>query len=255
MITEPPTGNLLCDIDNIDLKSIIENGPIPKSKRVFLINGWRWHSKSVLRDLKRFQAKINYKQGAEYVDDSLLKCHDFVCGFNWMLLMKIESELFYPFLRKSLPPGARTLVDSLLRQHETVKTLSRELRDMCVGGERERERDGERERERVRRMNEVVERMISCFLTITEVQEEVFIPFISSHISEREQNSFNNRVLRVLGPINSQILLVGMSEAIECSEPDQKEERRLMRAQIPAVARAMLPLWRRRFYNPMTQCL
>lgn len=30
-------------------------GPVPPSDRDFLINGWRWHSRSVLRDVRRFQ--------------------------------------------------------------------------------------------------------------------------------------------------------------------------------------------------------
>lgn len=30
-------------------------GPVPPSNRDFLINGWRWHSRSVLRDVRRFQ--------------------------------------------------------------------------------------------------------------------------------------------------------------------------------------------------------
>ena len=37
-----------------ELRSIIKQGPVPATDRDFLINGWRWHTKSVLRDISRF---------------------------------------------------------------------------------------------------------------------------------------------------------------------------------------------------------
>ena len=37
-----------------DIQSIIDKGPIPRGERQFLINGWRWHTASALRDLERY---------------------------------------------------------------------------------------------------------------------------------------------------------------------------------------------------------
>jgi len=37
-----------------ELRSIIKQGPVPATDRDFLIKGWRWHTKSVLRDISRF---------------------------------------------------------------------------------------------------------------------------------------------------------------------------------------------------------
>jgi len=55
-------SDLVPDVSPIvdyDIKSMIENGPIARSDRVFVIDGWRWHTKSVLRDLNRFEVKLN----------------------------------------------------------------------------------------------------------------------------------------------------------------------------------------------------
>lgn len=48
-----------------------------------------------------------------------------------------------------------------------------------------------------------------------------------------------------------QVHLCGMIEAIE----DQPSEMTLLRSQIPSIAQATLPLWKRRLYDPKTACL
>lgn len=52
-------------------------------------------------------------------------------------------------------------------------------------------------------------------------------------------------------PLKLQVHLCGMIEAIE----DQPSEMTLLRSQIPSIAQATLPLWKRRLYDPKTACL
>jgi len=47
-------------------------------------------------------------------------CYDFFWGFSWVALLKIESDIFYPFLRKKLPKDLRPSLDELDEQRHQV---------------------------------------------------------------------------------------------------------------------------------------
>jgi len=47
-------------------------------------------------------------------------CYDFFWGFSWVALLKIESDIFYPFLRKNLPKDLRPVLDELDEQRRQV---------------------------------------------------------------------------------------------------------------------------------------
>jgi hypothetical protein len=40
------------------VNKLLEKGPVPGVERDFLINGWRWHARAVLRDVGRFRAVV-----------------------------------------------------------------------------------------------------------------------------------------------------------------------------------------------------
>ena len=48
-----------------------------------------------------------------------------------------------------------------------------------------------------------------------------------------------------------QIHLVSMKEVIN----GKVQEEKLFKSQIPKIAQAMMPLWKKRFYDPMSKCL
>jgi hypothetical protein len=50
-------------------------------------------------------------------------------------------------------------------------------------------------------------------LQMREVQETFIVPLVSAYIPQKDQRSFNNRVLASLGLLNSQVHLVGMRDA------------------------------------------
>ena len=107
-----------------ELRTIIEQGPVPRTDRDFLINGWRWHTKSVLRDISRFISIIddtvlgmNLKSNKNSKKNDTMKldkaqkeriqeCFNFVMNFNWKALMRVEREIFFPWLQELLPYAA-----------------------------------------------------------------------------------------------------------------------------------------------------
>lgn len=107
-----------------ELRTIIDQGPVPRTDRDFLINGWRWHTKSVLRDISRFihiiddtvvgmnlkSNKTSKKDDAMKLDkvqkERIQECFNFVMNFNWKALMRVEREIFFPWLQELLPYAA-----------------------------------------------------------------------------------------------------------------------------------------------------
>ena len=87
------------------------------AERDFLINGWRWHSQSVLRDLGRFrrvaEQELSLISSSSSSSSRLPECFSFLWGFSWAALMRIESELFFPWLRQKLPEEAWAPLDKL----------------------------------------------------------------------------------------------------------------------------------------------
>jgi hypothetical protein len=134
-----------------DLQFIIEDGPIPPHNRKFLIHGWRWHTKSVLRDLDRFnkvvknQSKLCKKQyptqllskiratdtELSAISQKLSSCFNFVYGFNWKALIRVESEIFFPWLKDLLPTTADPIINDILNQHEKIRSIAGRVMVMC----------------------------------------------------------------------------------------------------------------------------
>merc|ERR1711871_1322216 len=90
-----------------------------------------------------------------------------------------------------------------------------------------------------------------CALFIQNAQEKVFVPFVSAYVTKKDQEKFNNRVIRNLGLLDSQVHIVSMNEAIH----GNKKEEKLFRSQIPFVVRKLIPVWKKRLYLPRTKWL
>lgn len=115
-----------------DLVVAIANGPIEKSERKFLINGWRWHTKSVVRDLEKFQAFVHKcKTSKSQSTSRLTDCYDFVCGFNWKALMRVEREIFFPWMEELLPNYSKEMIKDIVREHDVIVDLMSQLRNSC----------------------------------------------------------------------------------------------------------------------------
>lgn len=65
----------------------------------FRIQGWRWHTMSLLRE-----AELLSRAALEFPTDldSFLKATDYVINFNLKGLERIENEMFFPWMRDIL---------------------------------------------------------------------------------------------------------------------------------------------------------
>ena len=281
---------------SFDIQTIIDQGPIPRGERQFLINGWRWHTASALRDLERY-ATILEKVAvacAEQKDnpfspsnilatnittdktsvrvllypERISQCYSFVLDYNLKALMKVESELFFPWLRRLLPPTAAPLMSEIVQEQNDVRVLSAQIGQLCQelnkkdnnnqspGSSSSSSYHPHSHNPRddvalIRKIESKVATIRKSYEKIQSVQESIFVPYISAFIPKKEQENFNRKVITTLGMLASQVHLVGMIEAIK----DQPLEMALLKAQIPSLAQIALGIWKKRLYEPKTRCL
>jgi hypothetical protein len=258
-----------------DLQQVIRDGPIPMNERCFVINGWRWHTSSVIRDLERFKAVLQdvRKSRKDLVgfaalstsslsaeaespaasissSERLLGCYNFAVGFNWKALMRVEAEIFFPWLQKLLPASARSLMSDIIKQHSDINVLSNSMLHQCNNLLKNKD-DVHAELASYKRIEELLAEMQECALRIQSVQDSVFVPYIAAFVSHKEQEVFNRMVINRLGVLDSQVHLVSMYDTI-CGIP---KELKLYEDQIPRVLRAVLPVWRKRLYLPRAKFL
>lgn len=234
------------------MKKVIENGPIPFTEREFLINGWRWHTQSVIRDLNRFQKLVRSVEATilhqrQTVIGSFLQrqqnsssdtskkipsnnCidnnsdqikrmksgYEFVCGFNWKALIRVENDLFFPWLESLMPSTAKALMKDITDEHKKIGTLSTQVGKICnslstnYGNENENENDTKENNhdtslESIRQIDKLVVEMIDSARHIQLVQEKLFVPYVSAFVSKVEQERFNRGVIARLGLLDSQV--------------------------------------------------
>ena len=85
--------------------------------------------------------------------------------------------------------------------------------------------------------------------SIFDRADSLLVPAIAFLVPENEQLSFNNKVLRKLGVLNSRLHLVSMHEAVL---ERSVEEQELFNIEIPSVPRYMISRWKRLLYDPLT---
>ena len=86
--------------------------------------------------------------------------------------------------------------------------------------------------------------MLSCEI-------HVVIPVVARLLTESEQKSLNNQVIRKLGILDSRLHLVGMYEAIV----NNVYERQLFQKVIPSLPQKLIPRWKRLMYEPKAGAL
>lgn len=84
-------------------------------------------------------------------------------------------------------------------------------------------------------------------------EDRVLVPAVAAVVSESEQKSFNSKVIRKLGILDSRIHLVGMYDAVWEDAP--LSERDEFEKAIPYIPRKMIPRWRRNLYEPQAGML
>ena len=223
----------------------------------FHIQGWRWHTKSLARDAGRLH-RLALKTDPDTAS-TLKEASDYVVDFNMVGLHRIEGNLFFPWMREKLVggvPGKQTLakgfssaMDALESDRRTVAelgtTISKQTLLACDTEASSSSRsDAITE---VANQSAELQKVVQKMMTI---EDEFLVPAIGAIVPEREQKSFNNRVLRWLGLLDSRLHLVGMYETVW--EENDSLEKELFKQAIPGFTQQLIPRWKRKLYQPRT---
>jgi len=109
----------------------LNEGPIAPSEQLFVLHGWRWHIRSILRDLGRFENLVSCRFTEISGEKTLMECFNFVIKFNLNTLLSLENDLWLPILEQlNLTALSCTLEDAYSRI-DTLKSLQLKLEDSC----------------------------------------------------------------------------------------------------------------------------
>ena len=226
----------------------------------FHIQGWRWHTKSLARDAGRLH-RLALKTDPESAT-TLKEASDYVVDFNMVGLHRIEGNLFFPWMREklvggvpekpALAKGFASAMDVLESDRQTVadlgSTISKQALLACDTQAPSSSRsDAIAE---VANQSAELQKVVQKMMTI---EDKFLVPAIGAIVREREQKSFNNRVLRKLGLLDSRLHLVGMYETVW--EENDSLEKELFKQAIPGFTQQLIPRWKRKLYQPRTSML
>lgn len=248
--------------------------------RAFHIQGWRWHSMSLMRDSYRLGRLVDRLSRGGWGDGSdvregleaLDRAAGYVVEFNMAGLFRVESTMFMEFLGEHLcdEGGSIGRFGGSGKNSTTEAGAFKEVLDEIDEHRTQSERIGRELRERaraasdpsvpphVRRRNldeigRSCERLAERIRSMRELQETLVVPAVARVVPSKVQKSFNNRVLLNLGLLESRTHLVGMRDAVW--ESDAESERKKFEEEIPYVARAMIERWRKSLYVPRAGAL
>jgi len=243
----------------------------------FYIQGWKWHTLSLLRDSKRLEKLANsllsspsstlrindLNSSPQPPDDALEKAASHVVDFNMKGLHRIEDELFFPWLKEklfshetSLPkevqPAFQKIISELEDDRKYVSklgtTLKEEAKIASLPNLEPRKR-----LEALRNVSKMSAALTSKTRGLLQKEERYIIPTVAFFVPANEQKSFNKKVIRKLGILDSRLHLVGMYDAV--FEKGDDNECKLFNSTIPQIMRMMIPRWRRLLYEPQAGTL
>lgn len=217
-------------------------------RRNFKIQGWRWHTMSLIREAGRLEQYLK-KQGGNNNDkaDSLESARtvvDHVVDFNMRGLHKIQDDLFFPWVRQQIRQCAGS-------EHEDVATAFDTIMDQLEDQRRQLEQMGKSlqvsvSRNKVTSSSQTSGQLVATARSMLDTEDTLLVPLVAHFVPTSSQTSFNNKVIRSLGIWDSRLHLVGMHEAV-VGDPD---EEKLFAQEIPYLPRMMIPRWKRSLYDP-----
>lgn len=259
-------------VDAIDAKTIsvikqfLTSSSTDGQHKEFLIQGWRWHCMSLIRDADRLERlaahlssnKVNDNSGLE----ALLSAADYVVNFNMAGLYRIESTMFVKWLRKNLcnvdafsdssnatatAAAFSKVIDKIDNQRISCEMIGKELYDNASASSSSSITIEQRQRY-LREVVRLSTRLSDQLHSMRDLQEMLVVPSISQVVSASDQKSFNNKVLLALGLLESRVHLVGMHDAVWASGSEIEMQK--FEKEIPYVARIMIERWRKSLYAP-----
>lgn len=232
----------------------------PKSDK-FYIQGWRWHTLSLIRDTDRLAhyARATLRSLTRDKIASTQKAVDHVIDFNLKGLYRIEDDVFLPWLRSKLSSDEigsddvkkafEIVLDSVESDRKHVKKLASSISFEAKSAVGTNKNDDSVEKA-IMEVMEQSETLHGILKSIKYREDQLLVPGVMRVATTREQKSFNTKVLRSLGIFESRKHLVGMHDAVYDPMYGNNEEQSLFLEQIPSVARMMIGRWKRTLYEP-----
>ena len=228
----------------------------------FHIQGWRWHTKSMIREVGRLQ-KLASKTNLQNTND-LQEATNYVIGFNLKGLHKIEADLFFPWMRqqlttsytnnnKELSVAFGSVMDELEKDRQRIAQYGRTITQNAAIANDTSNAPSARTGA-IQAVADQSAKLEECARSMMEIEDTLLVPAVAALVPEREQKSFNNKVLGGLGLWDSRLHLVSMYEAVQVDK-DSLKENALFRKAIPSVPQMMIPRWKRKLYAPKTYML
>eukprot|EP00984_Skeletonema_dohrnii_P000637 scaffold195_cov118-Skeletonema_dohrnii-CCMP3373.AAC.9 len=263
--TDVRGGAIVNSIDERTI-SVIKQFLTASSTDGFLIQGWRWHCMSLIRDADRLERLAAHLSSNKVSDESgleaLVSAADYVVNFNMAGLYRIESTMFVKWLRKNLcnadafsdssnaaamASAFGKVIDKIDKQRVDCEKLGKELYEYASASSSSSITTDQRQRY-LREVVRLSTRLSDQLHSMRNLQEMLIVPSISQVVSASEQKSFNNKVLLALGLLESRVHLVGMHDAVW--ESGSEIEKQKFEKEIPYVARIMIERWRKSVYAP-----
>jgi len=239
------------DLPSCPSSKIIEflAGNLPRGR--FRIQGWRWHTMSLIRESGLLSLAAATEGSSNH--DALSKAADYVINFNMKGLHRVENEVFFPWMRTKFGAvGSPEVREAFLSIFDQVKSDQEKLSElgvsMMISVNFMRSTVDEAQRKAaITQIAQLADSIMRLCQSILTRADSLFVPAIAFLVPESDQVFFNNLVLVKLGVLNSRLHLVGMHEAVlELSEEEQK----LFQEEIPSLPRYMIPRWKRLLYEP-----
>ncbi len=249
------------------IKQFLSASSADGQDKEFLIQGWRWHCMSLIRDADRLERlaahlssnKVNDESGLE----ALLSAADYVVNFNMSGLYRVESTMFVKWLRKNLcnadafrdssnatatANAFSKVMDKIDKQRISCEQIGKELYNNASMASSSSSITIEQRQRYLREVVRLSTRLSDQLHSMRDLQEMLVVPSIAQVVSASEQKSFNNKVLLALGLLESRVHLVGMHDAVWASGSEIEKQK--FEKEIPYVARIMIERWRKSLYAP-----
>lgn len=105
-------------------------------RRDFKIQGWRWHTMSLIREAERLERALRRRiPNTSFVKGDYQTVVDYIVDFNMRGLHKIQDNLFFPWIReqisalapKSVSVAFGVVMNQLESQRNDLELLGKEL--------------------------------------------------------------------------------------------------------------------------------
>lgn len=220
----------------------------------FHVQGWRWHTMSVLREAQRLQKLAKNMEGGQELDVTRLqKAADYVVDFNLKALHRVEA-MFFPWMRQRMGDSKIAQPEMVKAFNSVVENLEKDQRRLAqLGKSITHSFAGSSTNSVAHTVASQSGELVDLAKSMLEREIALVIPTVSLCVPEKDQKKFNNQVIKFLGVLEARCHLVHMHEVVADSKSDLEEE--LWKENIPSVPRSMIPRWKRTLYEPKASVL